>query len=221
VAGHDPVRIRAAHVLADGHSLFLEMPDLQPVNTLQLRLRVDSGAPRDLFATIHKLSGPFTQIPGYQPEPKVIAAHPILRDLAAAKDSIPNPWRNGIAGSRRITIEAGKNLTFSPTSFTVKAGEPIRLTFVNPDVVPHNWALIRPGTLPKVGDLANKLVAEVDAATRHYIPKSDDVLVYVDVTEPNNASTISFHAPKVKGKYPYLCTFPGHWMVMNGIMTVE
>lgn len=221
VAGHDPVTIRAAHVLEDGKSFFLEMPDLQPVNTLQLHLRVDANEARDIFATIHKLAAPFTKIPGYKPEPKTIAAHPILRDLAAAKDTVPNRWKAPIAGSRQITIEAGKNLTFSPTSFTVKAGEPIKLTFKNPDVVPHNWALIRPGTLATVGNLANKLVAEADASTRHYIPKTEDVIVYVDVTEPGNSFSISFKAPTAKGKYPYLCTFPGHWMVMNGVMIVE
>ncbi|MCB1209408.1 MAG: hypothetical protein KDK97_08785 [Verrucomicrobiales bacterium] len=26
---------------------------------------------------------------------------------------------------------------------------------------------------------------------------------------------------KEKGDYPYLCTFPGHWMVMNGVLKVE
>jgi len=31
----------------------------------------------------------------------------------------------------------------------VKAGEPIKLTFRNPDVVPHNWVLTKPGTLQK------------------------------------------------------------------------
>src|SRR5262249_40954166 len=29
--GHDPLAIRSAHVLADGRTLFLEIPDLQPV----------------------------------------------------------------------------------------------------------------------------------------------------------------------------------------------
>ncbi len=101
------------------------------------------------------------------------------------------------------------------------AGEAIKLTFSNPDVVPHNWALARPGTLEKVGDLVNKIIAEPDAAARHYIPRSDDILVYMDIVNPGSDFTISFRAPAATGRYPYLCTFPGHWMVMNGIMTVE
>ena len=38
---------------------------------------------------------------------------------------------------------------------------------------------------------------------------------------PLDAFNISFLAPKEKGKYPFLCSFPGHWMVMNGVMIVE
>ena len=219
--GHDVLAIRSVHVLDDGKTLFLEMPDLQPVNQLYLRLRVDSGEPRDVFATVHKLAPPFAGFTGYKPEPKTIAVHPILRDMAAAKDLVPNRWRTPIADARPILIEAGKNLTFSPSSFAVKPGEPIKLTFKNPDVVPHNWALIRPGTLPKVGDLANKLVAEADGANRHYIPKSDDVILYADVVDPGRQFSVFFRAPTQKGKYPFLCTFPGHWMIMNGVMSVE
>ena len=90
-----------------------------------------------------------------------------------------------IKGARAITIEAGKNLSYSVRSFKVKAGEPIQLTFVNPDSVPHNWALLKPGTLTNaVGDLVNKIIAEPDAVSRHYIPSTDDVLAYTDIVGP-------------------------------------
>jgi azurin len=221
IPGHDPLEIRSASVLGDGRSLFLEIPDLQPVGQLHLHVRVDDGPPHDLFATVHKLAAPFTGFAGYRPITKQIAAHPILSDLARARKTLPNPWRKPLPDARPVAIEAGKNLTFSVKSFTVRAGEPIKLTFVNPDVVPHNWALIRPGTLPEVGDLVNKLVADPDAVSRHYIPKTDDVLVHTDVVDPQGQFTIQFRAPSRKGRYPFLCTFPGHWMVMNGVMIVQ
>ena len=220
--GHDVLAIRSAHVLADGHTLFLEVPDLQPVNQLHLRVSPDAGEPVDLFATIHKLAAPFTGFPGYKPSPKTIAAHPMLADMVALQHRpTPNPWRRGLSGARTITIEAGKNLSYSVRSFKVRAGEPIKLTFVNPDSVPHNWALIKPGSLARVGDLVNKIIAEPDAASRHYIPRTSDVLVYTDIVVPQDQFTISFRAPSAPGRYPFLCTFPGHWMVMNGEMIVE
>ncbi len=219
--GHDPLAIRSVSVLGDGRSVFLEIPDLQPVNQLHLHLRVDGGQPHDLFATVHKLAAPFTGFPGYRPVVKTIAAHPILSDLAQASKTVPNPWRAAIPGARPVTIQAGKNLTFSTPSFTVRAGEPIKLTFMNPDVVPHNWVLIKPGTLPKVGDLVNKIVADPEAVTRHYIPKTDDVLAGTDMVYPQDQFAIYFKAPSERGRYPFLCSFPGHWMVMNGVMIVE
>jgi len=219
--GHEVLAIRSATVLEDGRTLFLELPDLQPVSQLQLHLHVDSAAAHDLFLTVHKLAPPFSGFAGYRPAAKTIAAHPILADLAMTTKAVPNPWRKIISPSRRIGIEAGKNLTFSVSSFTVRAGEPLRLIFTNPDVVPHNWALVKPGALVRVGDLANKIIADPEAVSRQYIPKTDDVLAYTDIVNPQDQVMIFFHAPAEKGRYPFLCTFPGHWMVMNGVMIVE
>jgi len=219
--GHDHLDVRSVTVLADGRTLFLEVPELQPVNQLHLHLRVGPGPALDLFATVHKLAAPFTGFPGYSPSPKVIAAHPILSDLALSTVSAKNPWRGPIPGARALTIEAGKNLTFSARTLHARPGEPIKLTFDNPDVVPHNWVLIRPGTLPAVGDLVNKIIARPDAAARHYVPESADVLAYTDMVYPQEQMAIFFRAPDRKGHYPYLCTFPGHWMVMNGVLVVD
>jgi azurin len=222
VPGHDRLPVRSAHVLADGKSLFLEIPDLQPVNQLHLHVRPDGGDPVDLFATVHRLAAPFTGFPGYRPEEKTIAAHPILADMAAlGTPPPPNPWRTKLPGARSLAIEAGKNLSFSTRTLTARPGEPLRLTFSNPDVVPHNWVLIRPGALARFGDLVNKVVAEPDAALRHYIPRSKDVIAYTDIVGPQEQFSIFFRAPDAKGRYPYLCTFPGHWMVMNGELVVE
>ena len=219
--GHDAWPIRSAHVLDDGRTLFLEIPDLRPVNQLHLMLKA-GAAPVELVATVHRLASPFTGFPGYTPAPKTIAAHPILADMAAlAIKPAPNPWAKVFTGARSVRVEAGKNLSFTPSLLRVKAGEPIRLTFSNPDVVPHNWALVKPGTLAMVGDLANKLIAEPDAVARRYIPRTDAVLAHTDVADPQGLSVIYFQAPAEKGRYPFLCTFPGHWMVMNGEMVVE
>ncbi len=33
--------------------------------------------------------------------------------------------------------------------------------------------------------------------------------------------TMKFTAPTTPGRYEYICTFPGHWQLMRGVMTVE
>jgi azurin len=219
--GHDALEVKAVHILGDGRSVFLEVPDLQPVNQLQVRYQVDSHPARDIFATIHDLGPAFSEFPNYQPVQKTIAAHPILTDIALAVKSTPNPFRKAITGAQPLRVEAGKNLSFVQRTLRVKAGEAVKLTFANPDVVPHNWVLLKTGSKERVGDLANKMIAEPEAVVKNYIPASPDVLVHTDIVQPNQSFTIYFQAPTVKGTYPYVCTFPGHWMVMNGELIVQ
>ncbi|MFN7768434.1 MAG: hypothetical protein ACK5UC_14625 [Planctomycetaceae bacterium] len=37
---------------------------------------------------------------------------------------------------------------------------------------------------------------------------------------PGKEFAIFVRAPDAPGKYPFLCSFPGHWMAMNGVLTV-
>ena len=231
MTGHDPLRIASAHVLPDGRSIFLEIPDLQPVNQLHLRLHVNSddeyrvcnpaGSGHDLFITVHRLGGDFRDFPGYQPIKKTIAAHPMLTDIALNAARVPNPWRKPIKEARRIKLKTVENLSYESREIHVRAGESVGFTLHNPDVVPHNWALVKPGSLQRVGELANKLIADPEAFARHYIPQSDDVLCYTDIVSPGQSQSIYFQAPVAPGRYPFLCTFPGHWMIMNGELIVE
>ena len=219
--GHDVLDTPNVHVLADGKSIFIEIPELQPVNQLLLHLKVGPGAPVHLFATVHELDKDFTSFPGYQPRQKVIRPHPIHSDLAVAVKTNPNKWKYPIGGTRAIKIEAGPNLSFAPNLIKAKPGELLALTFQNPDVVPHNLAIIKPGTLSAVGMLANQLISDPLAIVRHYVPDSTDVIVHTDVVMPSDKFTIYFKAPEKKGNYPIICTFPGHWMVMNGSLVIE
>jgi azurin len=218
--GHDVLDVRSAQVLDDGRSVFFEIPELQRCSQLHLWMEVGAERPCELFATIHEMDRMFLSSQNAQERLSSKLAHPMIRDLQMLQNKTPNPWQNKIEGSRPIHLEARDNLQFSTRKLTAKAGEAIALTFKNPDVVPHNWALIRPGTLDRVGDLANRLIGEPDAYLKQYVPQSDAVLYYTDIVEPGTEFTIAFQVPKEPGTYPYLCTFPGHWMVMNGELVV-
>jgi azurin len=219
--GHDPLAIRSATVLSDGQSLFLEIPDIQPVNQLHLHVAVGGGATRDIFVTVHKLAESYRDIPNSTEITRPVAAHPILRDIAMMKATVKNPWLQKVEGARAVTIEAASNLAYKTTEWRARPGEKIALTFVNPDVVPHNWVLVKPDALARVGGAADALIADPEAVARHYVPKTDDVLAYTDITAPEQRQTIYFTVPGPPGRYPYLCTFPGHWKLMNGVLIVE
>jgi putative heme-binding domain-containing protein len=219
--GHDVLTIDSIRLLDDRKTVFIELPQLQPVNQLHLHVAGIGDEPIDLFCTVHRLASPRTDLPGYRAAKKTIAPHPIERDLATLRQQVPNPWRERIPNSHLIDIEAGKNLAFATRELRVKAGEPVKITLYNPDVVPHNWALVKPGRLQAVGERANRLISDPEAVAMQYVPRSDDVICYTNVVEPQEETAIYFHAPTEPGQYPYLCTFPGHWMVMNGVLIVE
>ena len=218
--GHDPLEVRSAHVLDDGRTVFLEIPQLTPANQLHLRLRVGGPRPLDVFATVHTLAPAFTAFPGYQPVAKLpVPDAPLSVDAVSALSSRPNPWAEGAAG-RAIGMEAALGLQFATKKLSAHPGERLSLTFKNPDLVPHNFVLAKPGSLGALGDQVNKLISRPGAAARHYVPDSPDVLVWTDMVNPGQETTIHFDAPSTPGTYPYFCSFPGHWQVMNGVLEV-
>jgi azurin len=40
------------------------------------------------------------------------------------------------------------------------------------------------------------------------------------IVDPGESFTLEFVAPRQAGAYPYICTFPGHWRIMQGTMNV-
>ncbi len=212
--GHDPLEVRSVQRLDGGNAIFVEIPQILPAGQVHLRL----GTGQDLFLTVHELGEPYTAFPGYTKIPKTHHAAQI--GLVAPAPSKPNPWAGGAAG-REIVVDADVGLQFVQKELRVKAGERITLVFKNPDLVPHNWLLAKPGSLQKLGELCNLMITDPQGLARHYVPESDEALVWTDMVNPKGEFTIHFDAPAEKGDYPYLCTFPGHWMVMNGVMKVE
>lgn len=216
--GHDPLEIRSAQVLDDGRALFLEIPQIVPASQIHLHVRVTPERAHDVFLTAHALGAPFTEFPGYTKIAKT--NHVAQAGLFVPTPTKPNPWAKGEPG-RALVIEAALGLQFVQKQLTAKAGERLTILFKNPDVVPHNWLLGKPGSLQKLGNLCNLMITDPQGLAKHYVPDSDDVLAYTDMTNPKAEFTIHITAPKEKGDYPYLCTFPGHWMVMNGVLKVE
>jgi azurin len=224
--GHDWVAITNVSVSPAGDEVFFQMPDLQPVNQLHLNLcltaaaRDQPGLTTDLFVTIHHLAEPFGKWPVPHYGPKRLAGHPILADMERQIERLPNPWLTEIPQAVPMEVATGENLSFQTPQLEVQAGQAVRLTLKNLDSVPHNWVLLQPDSLSRVGQLANQLLADPTAGQKQYVPRSEDVICYTDVIGPGQSFTIYFSAPDQPGRYPFLCTFPGHWMVMNGVLHV-
>ena len=111
-------------------------------------------------------------------------------------------------------------MKFNKTTFTVKAGQTVILNLENPDFMQHNLVIAKPGTMKKVGAAADQMVQDPNGAEKNYVPAIPEVLFATKLLNPEEKVTLKFIAPAKPGDYPYLCTFPGHWSIMNGVMKV-
>ncbi len=101
-----------------------------------------------------------------------------------------------------------------------KAGEFIKLVFENPDVMPHNVVFCTEGNLKKVGDMSFAMLNDPKAADKHYTPDTPEVIANSHLVFPGGKHILHFQAPEETGDHHFVCTFPGHWMTMNGIFRV-
>lgn len=113
-----------------------------------------------------------------------------------------------------------EQMRYNLKEFTVKAGKKFTLRFENPDNMPHNIVFAQIGAKEEVGHLADKLAADPEAAKRDYVPDSPKVIFHAPIVDDHSQITVEFTAPEKPGDYPYMCTFPGHWTIMNGTMKV-
>ena len=116
-------------------------------------------------------------------------------------------------------------MRFTVEQFAVKTGQPVKLVFTNPDATDHNLVIVQPGALSAVGMAANEMARDPKNANSDFIPSSRKALIIeaspmIGPTRESLVHVLRFKAPTKPGVYPYVCTFPGHWVVMNGIMVV-
>ena len=124
----------------------------------------------------------------------------------------------------RISCEPERML-FTNKQFTVRPGQPVKLVFLNPDATDHNLVLVKPGAMEEVGVAANAMARDPKNATSDFIPEDKQNLILeatpmIGPTRESLVHVLRFEAPQEPGVYPYVCTFPGHWIVMNGKMVV-
>ncbi|MEL6924026.1 MAG: plastocyanin/azurin family copper-binding protein, partial [Bacteroidota bacterium] len=113
-----------------------------------------------------------------------------------------------------------EQMQYDQQTFTVRAGETVEIVFENNDAMQHNLLLIQPGRLEDLGAAADAIATAIDAAEMAYVPPVSYVLHHTELVNPGQTVRLRFTAPDTPGDYPYVCTFPGHWKMMNGVMKV-
>lgn len=118
-----------------------------------------------------------------------------------------------------------ERMLFTVKQFAVTAGQPVKIVFTNPDATDHNLVVVKPDALAEVGMAANEMAKDPKNANSDFVPASKrDLILHaspmIGPTRKSLVHVLRFRAPTEPGIYPYVCTFPGHWVVMNGEMVV-
>jgi putative heme-binding domain-containing protein len=111
-------------------------------------------------------------------------------------------------------------MIYDRSKFYVEAGKPVVVLVENDDIMPHNLLITTPGSLAEIGMAAERMATRPDGLAKSFIPESDKVLHSSRMLQPGERVRLEFVAPAKTGDYPYVCTFPGHWRIMNGVMRV-
>ncbi|MEO5599596.1 MAG: PVC-type heme-binding CxxCH protein [Cyclobacteriaceae bacterium] len=113
----------------------------------------------------------------------------------------------------------GKML-FDQTVITVSPNKEVSIIFKNTDGMPHNVVIIRPGSTEKVGLAADAMSALKDGFEKSFVPELPEVLFYTPLVAPGESFELNFKTPSTPGDYPFICSFPGHWRIMKGVLKV-
>ncbi len=119
-----------------------------------------------------------------------------------------------------IALSSNDLMQFDKSELKVTAGKKVTLTLrhtgkMDKMVMGHNFVLLAAGT-----DLADFAATAAVARETEYIPESDAILAYTKLIGGGESTSITFDAPAA-GTYDYLCSFPGHYGVMQGKLIVE
>lgn len=120
-----------------------------------------------------------------------------------------------------VALEGTDQMKYNTSRIEVKAGSKVKLTLTHTGKMPaqsmgHNFVLLAQGT-----DIPTFAGAAATASDAGYIPADQTaaVLAHTTVVGGGESVTIEFDAPAA-GEYDFICSFPGHYSLMNGKFVV-
>jgi len=114
-----------------------------------------------------------------------------------------------------------QKMAYDKTVLNAQAGQTVKIVLGNQDQMPHNLVVIQAGSLNTFGEMLDIFLKSPDAPMLDYVPKSKYVLGKTKMLDPGETGSVVFKLPDVPGRYPFICTFPGHWRLMQGVIIVN
>ncbi|MGM9509324.1 PVC-type heme-binding CxxCH protein [Larkinella sp. GY13] len=125
------------------------------------------------------------------------------------------------SGTKEVRLAAvPAKMLFDQDTIRMQTGRYVSLVFENPDLMPHNVVILKPDAVEKVGQAADAMATLKDGFEKNFVPNLPEVLFATPLVNAGQNYRLEFKAPDVPGDYPFICSFPGHWRVMKGILKV-
>lgn len=125
---------------------------------------------------------------------------------------------------RTVDIIGTDDMKYSVTAITAKPGETLRIRLVSKGKIPkiamaHNVVVLKLGT-----DVLKLLKEGASHRATDFIPPgmANAVIAKTPFAGPGEAVQVIVTVPAKPGKYPFICTFAGHYQAgMKGTLIVK
>ena len=117
--------------------------------------------------------------------------------------------------SNNVILNSNDQMKFDKKIIKVNSGQEVTLRLNHTGRFPvtsmgHNFVLIK-----KDVDINQYALKAAGARNNDYIPDGGNEIVYTKMLGGGETDTITFNPPE-PGVYTFICTFPGHYMLMMG-----
>jgi azurin len=144
--------------------------------------------------------------------------------LLASASISPAVVRTAADPPRTIDIIATDDMKYSVNIITAKPGEQLRIRLQAKGKLPkvamaHNVVVLKLGT-----DILKLLKDGAPNRETDFIPPAmmSSVIAKTPFAGPGESVQVTFTVPSKPGKYPYICTFAGHYQAgMKGTLIVK
>ena len=142
---------------------------------------------------------------------------------AASATGEPPEWSGSPDVATVIETLPGM-MRYDTAEIEAAPGAKVKLTLKNPDDLQHNLVLLKPDAADKDGQKFSQEVWQLGdkGIQLGWVPTDHPrILIASKLLDPESSEDLYFVAPEQAGDYPFVCTVPGHSMLMKGILTVQ
>ena len=198
------------------------------VMAIEYKLKAADGSlvSQQIHKTIHRVAGDRVM-----KDESVHRNHPIAGSATASISQKPEgmfePEAIDLSGARVVDLKStGITLSYDVTEIRMKLGERLVIRYHNASEMSHNVVVVK-----DEGDIQPVGIAALSAMAGDFIPQTlnpkayfsqeqDRILAASRLAYPGVTVFLEF-TPDRAGVYPYICTYSGHFTMMQGRIHVE